>query len=236
MSAAVSIVKLHLTRKSSTFVVPILIILTVAAISVLISLIFWRAGSIPGSDAWVESSRSNPGIFYAFPGFLGYLGIATVATTFPFALTLGATRRAFVVGTLIWNAITAAYIAAILAVLNLIEIATHHWFVGFYIFDVYILGAGNTGKLLLIVFLGVLAVLTIGEVFASAWVRFGAPGPQILAVGVILAVGIVALIIVPQATEIGAAFQSWWLAIAAGGAIALSASGTWLLLRPAVVR
>jgi hypothetical protein len=236
MSAVVSIVKLHLNRKSSTFLVPVTIILTVAAISILISLIFWRAGSQPGSEGWIAGSQSNPGIAYAFPGFLGYLGIATVATTFPFALTLGATRRAFVAGTLIWNAFTAAYIAVILAVLQAIEIATHHWFVGFYIFDIDVLGGGDTVTLLLIVFLGVLTVLTIAEVFASAWVRFGAVGPQVLAVALILVLAAIAIIVVPQAAAAFAAFQPWWLAVAAGVAIALSATGTWLLLRPAIVR
>jgi len=236
MSAVVSTVKLHLNRRAETFIVPLSIAGTVAIISVLIALIFWRSGSQPGSEGWIEGSQSNPGIVYGLAGFLGYLGVAAVATTFPFALTLGATRRAFVAGTLIWNAITAAYVAVILAVLNAIEIATDHWFVGFYIFDIYVLGGGDTLRLLLIVFLGVLATLTVGGVFAAAWVRFGALGPQLVAGGVVLALAIVAIILVPEAAAIAAAFQLWWLAIAAVVAIVLSATGTWLLLRPAIVR
>jgi len=34
----------------------------------------------------------------------------------------------------------------------------------------------------------------------------------------------------------GPAFQIWWLTIAALAAIVLSATGAWLLLRPAIVR
>ena len=236
MSAVVTTVKLHLNRRTETFVVPLLIAGTVAIISVLIALIFWRSGSQPGSEGWIEGSQSSAGIVSGLAGFLGYLGVTAVATTFPFALTLGATRRAFVAGTLIWNAITAAYVAVILAVLNAIEIATNHWFAGFYIFDIYVLGRGDTLRLLLIVFLGVLATLTIGGVFAAAWVRFGALGPQLVAGGVILALAIVAIILVPEAVAIAAAFQLWWLAIVAVVAIVLSATGTWLLLRPAIVR
>ncbi len=236
MSAIVSTVKLHLNRRNPTFIVPLTIIVTVAIISVLISLIFWRAGSQPGSEGWIQGSQSNPGIAYAFPGFLGYLGIATVVTTFPFALTLGATRRAFIAGTLVWNVLIAAYIAAILAMLNAVEIATNHWFVGFYIFDVYVLGGGDTVRLLLIVFLGVLTTLTISEVFAASWIRFGARGPQLIAIGLILALAIAAIILVPQTATIVAAFQPSWLVITAVAAIALSASGTWLLLRPAIIR
>jgi hypothetical protein len=86
------------------------------------------------------------------------------------------------------------------------------------------------------VFLGVLACLTIGGVFAAAWVRFGVRGPQFVAVGVILTVAVTAIILVPDGAAIISAFQLWWLAIAAAAAIALSAIGTWALLRPATVR
>jgi hypothetical protein len=236
MSAIASTVKLHLNQRRSTFLVPLYIAGMVAVISILISLIFWRAGSLPGTSGWIHGSQSNPGIVYALVGFLVYLGVASVATTFPFALTLGATRRAFVAGTLLWDAITAAYIAIIFGILNGVELATNHWFAGFYIFDIYALGAGNTGRLLLIVFLGVLACLTIGGVFAAAWVRFGVRGPQFVAVGVILTVAVTAIILVPDGAAIISAFQLWWLAIAAAAAIALSAIGTWALLRPATVR
>jgi hypothetical protein len=236
MSAVVSAVKLHLNQRRVTFIAPLTIAGMVALISILISLIFWRAGSQPGSTAWINGSQSNPGVAYALVGFLGYAGVASVATTFPFALTLGATRRSFVVGTLLWDAITAAYVAVIFAVLNLLELATQHWFAGFYIFDIYVLGAGDTGRLLLIVFLGTLFSLTVGGVFAAGWVRFGIRGPRLIAVGVILAIGIAAAILVPSAPAIVAAFQLWWLAVAAGAGIVLASVGTWLLLRPAIVR
>jgi hypothetical protein len=236
MSAIISTVKLQLNRRSSTFIVPLAITGAVAVISVLIALVFWRAGSEPGSEGWIQGSQSNPGIVYALLGFLGYLGVATVATTFPFALSLGATRRAFVAGTLIWNALIAAYVAVILAVLNIVEIATNHWFAGFYIFDIYVLGGGDTLRLLAIVFLGVLTTLTIGEVFAASWLRFGPRGPQLLACALILAVAAAAIILVPQAAAIVSGFQLWWLAVAAVIAAALSATGTWLLLRPAIIR
>lgn len=236
MSAVVSTVKFHLNRRTETFVVPLAIAAAVAVISVLIALIFWRSGSQPGTQAWIQGSQSNPGIVYALVGFFGYLGVASVATTFPFALALGATRRAFVAGTFIWNAVTAAYVALILAALNAVEIATDHWFAGFYIFDIHVLGGGDPLRLLPIVFLGVLATLTIGGVFAAAWVRFGARGPQLLAAVVVLALLVAAIILVPQAAAIAAAFHLWWLMVAAIGAVVLSAAGTWLLLRPATVR
>lgn len=236
MSTVVASVKLHLNQRRGTFLVPVMIAAVVAVVSVLISLIFWRGGSQPGTPGWIQGSQSNPGMIYALGGFLVYFGVASVGTTFPFALTLGATRRSFVTGTLVWYAITAAYLALIFATLNLIEIATHHWFAGFYVFDIYALGAGDTGRLLLVVFLGVLTALTLGGVFAASWVRFGARGPQALAVGMIIALGLTVAILVPDAASIFAAFQLWWLAVIAGAIVLLASVGSWLFLRTAIVR
>lgn len=236
MSAVLSTFKLHVNQRSSTFITPLAIAGTVAVVSVVISLIFWRAGSEPGSPEWIQGSQSNPGIFFALTGFLIYFGVASVATTFPFALTLGATRRAFVAGTLAGYAFTAAYIAVMFAVLNALEQLTDHWFVGFYIFDVNVLGAGDTLRLLIIAFLGVITALTLGGVFGAAWVRFGARGPQFVALGIGLVVAVGLMIVIPDAPAIFAAFQAWWLAVAAGVVILLAAVGMWLLLRPATVR
>lgn len=236
MSAVIATVKLHLNKRETTFLVPLYITGLVAFISVLISLVFWRSGSQPRSPGWIEGSQANPGIAYALVGFLVYLGVSSVATTFPFALTLGATRRSFTAGTLVWAAITSAYVATILAVLCLIEQATDHWFVGFYVFDVHVLGAGDVGRLVVTVFLAVLTALTVGGVFASAWVRFGGRGPQLIAFGVVVVLATALIVVVPAAADVAAAFEPWWLAVAAVVAIGLASTGTWLLLRPAAVR
>jgi hypothetical protein len=236
MSTMISTTKLHFNKREVTFGVPLYITGLVAVVSVLISFLFWRAGSLPGTDGWVQGSRSNPGIAYSLAGFLVYLGVQSVATTFPFALTLGATRRAFAAGTFLWAVAVSAYLAVVFAVLTTIEIATDHWFSDFYIFDVYVLGAGDLGLVLPTVFFGVLSMLTIGGVFGAAWLRFGARGPQTVgvSVGVVLAVALI--IVIPSAADILAEFQPWWLAIAATIVVALSSAGTWRLLRSASVR
>jgi len=236
MSSIAPTVKLHLNKREITFLVPLYITLMVTVLSVLIALIFWRSGSQPGSDGWVIGSRNNPGIAYSLPGFLVYLGVQSIATTFPFALTLGATRRAFTAGTLAWAAMVSAYLAIVLAILTVLEIATNHWFTGFYIFDIYILGTGNIPRLLAIVFLGSLTSLTLGGVFAAAWVRFGTNGPRTLgiALGLVIAVG--ALLIVPAWPDLQAAFQLWWLAVTAVVVIAGSSIASWAFLRSATVR
>lgn len=236
MNTTISTTKLHLNKREITFVVPLYITATVAVLSVLVSFLFWRAGSEPGTPGWVQGSQNNPGLAYALAGFLGYLGVQSVATTFPFALTLGSTRRGFVGGTLIWGVALSAYLTLVLSALTLVEIATDHWFTGFYIFDVDVLGAGDFSQLIPSVFLGVLSVLSVGGAFGASWVRFGAKGPQWVSVGVgaVLILGLI--LVLPSADDILAAFQLWWLAVVAGCVIAVSCVGNWLLLRGATVR
>lgn len=236
MSAILSTTKLHLNKRESTFVVPLYITGMVAVVSVLISLLFWRSGSLPGTAGWIEGSQFNPGMAYALPGFLVYFGVQAIATTFPFALTLGTTRRSFVGGTLLWAIIVSLYLTAVFAVLTTLELVTNHWFAGFYVFDIYVLGAGNFGLLIPIVFLATLSLLTIGGVFGASWIRFGARGPQLIGIGTAVVVIVALIIAVPSAGAIFAAFQLWWLAVLAAVVIALSSIGTWLMLRTAIVR
>src|SRR5690625_4230644 len=236
MTAITPAVKLHLNKREQTFAVPVYITATVALISLVISLLFWRAGSVPGSTDWVQSSRSNPGIAWALAGFLGYLGVQSVATTFPFALTLGTTRRSFVLGTLAWAVLTSAYLTVLFALLATVELATDHWFVGFHIFDVHVLGAGELTRLIPTVFLGALTLFAIGGVFAAAWVRYGNRGPVFLGSGVALALIAALAAVMPWIETIANAFALWWLALAAAVVVALASSGMWLMLRSASVR
>jgi hypothetical protein len=236
MSATVSVLKLHANKREMTFLVPLYITGLVAIVSVLISFLFLRAGSVPGTEGWIEGSRNNQGMLWSLTGFLVYMGVQSIATTFPFALTLGATRKAFVSGTLLWSVATSAYLAAVFAILLTIEKATGHWFAGYYIFDVYVLGAGELSKLIPIVFLGSLFAFTVGGVFGAIWLRLGSRGPVLLAVAIALVLVLALVIILPQGKQIMAAFQLWWLAVAAVTVIVVSALGSWSLLRSAIVR
>ncbi|MBB5633852.1 hypothetical protein BKA04_002075 [Cryobacterium mesophilum] len=236
MTAIMPTTRLHLNKREITFLVPLYITGTVALISVLISLLFLRSGGVPGSADWIAGSQLNPGMAYALPGFLVYLGVQSVATTFPFALTLGSTRRSFVGGTLLWAVIASAYLTAIMTVLTLIELATDHWFSNFYIFDIAVLGAGDLTRLIPIVFLSTLSMLTIGGVFGASWIRFGGRGPQFIGVGLAIVIIVALIVILPAAPTIIAAFQVWWLAVLAAVVILLSSIGMWLILRTAIVR
>ena len=227
------VLQLHFLQVGLWLVRPLLVMAFAFVVTAVIAAVFWRLGSLPGSGEWVETSRNNPAMFWALPGLLGYLGVQMVSLTFPIALSLGTTRRAFIFGTLLTQASIAAYIAAVLLVLLLIEVSTGHWFVDLYVIDVNILGAGDPLRLLMIAFLGTLLVLSMGAAFSAAWVRFGTAGPMALLAGSIVSLGLIAFAVAPV---IASTFEPWWLVAAAVTMIALSAAAQYLCLLRASVR
>jgi hypothetical protein len=235
-ASPLTVFRLHYAKRVMMFGVPLYILLGVLAFSAIISLVFWRAGSEIGSEMWVQGSRNNQGMLWAFIGFMVYMGVQSVATTFPLGLSLGSTRRSFTLGTLLSHVALAAYLAAITGAVFLIEMATDHWFVGFYLTDVIILGDGDLGRLLAIQFLTVLTSLSLGAVFAAVWVRFGNRGTTLMSLGLGLVLAAALVVLVPYLPQIADAFELWWLAVAAVAVIALSALTEYACLRRASVR
>lgn len=236
MNRTLKVTRLHLNKLSSFLVAPLGIVAVVMVVSIIIALAIQRGGSPVDSASYVEGARWNSGIVWSLPGFLIYYGVQAVATTYPFGLALGSTRRDFILGTTVANILQAAYVASLLVVLLGIELATDHWFMSVYVLDVNALGAGNPWILMASVFLGVLFCLTIGGLFGSIWVRFGPKGPAIagLALGVVMAVAL--LILAPNLVELISAITAQGLAIAAVAVIVVALGGTWLAMRRASVR
>ncbi|UCR89800.1 hypothetical protein [Mycetocola spongiae] len=234
-STALDVLRLHYVRRKLMFGMPVFTIILTLLISGVITFIFYRLGSTPGSAEWIQGSRSNPAMLWALGGFFGYLGVQSVATTFPFALSLGSTRRNFSLGTLLSHVLTAAYAALLLLAALGLEKLTNQWFSHAYLVDVYILGGGDPVRLVAIVFLGVLTVLSLGGVFGAAHVRFGTRGPLLLGAGLVIILGLLAGILLPILLESGL-FTLGWLAAAAGITIVLACIGNYVLLRSASVR
>ncbi|WP_244301228.1 hypothetical protein [Leucobacter insecticola] len=176
MNRTLKVTRLHLNKIGHFAGIPPQILGMVMLVSIVIALAFQRAGSAPGSFDYIDGARWNSGVVWSLPGFLIYYGVQTVASTYPFALAVGVTRRSFVLGTIVANALQAAYIAILLVILLGIELATGHWFMSVYVLDVYTLGSGNPLVLGATAFLGVMFCLTVGGFFAAIWVRFGPKG------------------------------------------------------------
>ena len=236
MNRTLKVTRLHLNKLSSYLVAPLGIVAVVMVVSIIIALAIQRGGSPVDSASYVEGARWNSGIVWSLPGFLIYYGVQAMATTYPFGLALGSTRRDFILGTMLANVLQAAYIAIVLVILLGIELATDHWFMSVYVLDVNALGAGNPWVLMATVFLGVLFCLTIGGLFGAIWVRFGPKGPAIfgLALGVVFAVAL--LILAPNLVELLSGITTQGLAFTALGIVIVALGSTWLAMRRASVR
>ncbi|PRI12441.1 hypothetical protein [Leucobacter massiliensis] len=237
MTRILKVTRLHLNKLSSFAIVPVFILAFVFVLSVVIQFAVMRATGVPASaPEYIEGARWNQAAVWSLPGFLVYYGVQAVATTYPFALALGTTRRNFVLGTMLANVLQALYMAVLMMALLGIELASGHWFMGLYVFDVYLLGAGNLAVLGLSAFLGVWFFLTAGGLFGAMWVRFGNRGPAILGIVLGLALAIALLVLAPRLGDIVSGLSRGALSIVALAVIAVSLAGTWLAMRRASVR
>lgn len=236
MNRVINVTRLHFTKVATALLTPLGIIGVVWVVSLIIALALQRAGLDPAYPEYEVGARNNMGIMWSLPGFLIYYGVQAVSTTFPFALAVGTTRRSYVAGTAIANLLHSAYVSLTLAVMLLLELATNHWFFDLYVFDVYVLGAGNVWTLLATSFIGVFFCLTIGGLFGAIWVKFGPRGPLVLGLALGLSLAIALLIAVPYFGEILAWLTGFKLALIVLGLVVLALVGTWACMRRTSVR
>lgn len=236
MKTTASVFKLHFAKREEALLAPLGSILITLVITAIISFVLQRSGLDSSSPDYAAGARSNPGMMYALPGFLVYLGVQAVATTFPFAMSLGSSRSSFAKGTALTFVTLAAYVTAVMTVLLALEKLTNQWFAGIYALDVYVLGAGDFGLLIPIVFFASLAFMSIGSAFGAVYVRYQARGP--LAMGLLLALLIAgaALLLVPYFEEIIAGFNLWWGILLGTTICGVSLMGMRLALGRASVR
>lgn len=236
MKNSLRVVRLQMNKPDVTFMVPAAIVLLVLAVTAIIAFAMQRGGFDPASPDYADGARWNMGMVWSLPGFLVYFGVQAAATTFPFALALGSTRRAHVLGTAMANLVTSAYVALIMLVLLGVELVTGHWVFGVYALDTHWFGAGDPWTLFTTAFLGTFVCTSIGGLFGAVWVRYGSRGPTVLGLALALALAVLILVYAPQFAQIAAAVTRPVLAAVAIGIALLSVLGTWLAMRSAAVR
>ena len=236
MKHITQVTRLHMNKPEAMFRTPAFIISLVLVITMIISFALQRAGLDPQNPAYADGARSNFAVAYALPGFLVYYGVQAVSTTFPFALALGTTRRAYVLGTALANLILSVFVSAMMTVLLWIELATNHWFFGSYALDNYALGAGDAWVLAVTTFLGTFVAVSVGGFFGAIWVRFGTKGPIIAGVVLGLLLVLLVLLIAPNFIEIVTSITRFDLAIGAIAVALVALIGTWVTMRRAAVR
>lgn len=229
-ASPVDVVALQYGNRNRMIGVPLYILGAVVLLSLAISLVVLRAGGD------LEGADYNASVLWSVLGYTVAIGVQTTATSFPFALALGSTRRTFVLGALLTSVVQAAIVSATAVVLLGMELVTGGWFIGAKIVSTVLLGGGDPLLLAGVMLLGTLTALSIGGVFGAAWVRYGAMGPLALSLGTAL-VGVLALLLVGgRLVAVAEAFEPWWLAVAGATLIGLSMIGQYLLLRRASVR
>lgn len=235
MNTAIKTLRLHYTKREILLLVPLYILGLVLLVTLLVFLVLQRVGIEPSLD--IEAARThNLAIMWSLPGFLVYLGVQSVATTFPFGLALGADRRGYALGTLLTHATLALYLTTAISLLLLIELATNHWFIGAYVFDVHVIGGGRLQYLVPIVFLAALTLFSIGGAFGASWLRLGSKGPLLIGGGMLIVILLALLALAPALPQIVAAFEAWWLAVLAGVLTVLAVIAEYAFLRRAAVR
>lgn len=236
MKPLMNVTKMHLNKPQMMFSAPAQIVGTVMVVTALISLILQRADVFGGMGGYLGVMQQNNALVFALPGFLIYYGVQAIATTYPFALALGATRRSYVWGTALANIILSAYVALLLLVLLGLELATDHWFANIYAMDVSVLGNGNPLVLVVTAFLLTFASVSIGGFFGGVWVRFGSKGPLLTALVLAIVVAGLLFLVVPFSQEIIAAITRPLLAAVGLAVTLLALVGTWIVMRRASVR
>lgn len=236
MNRITKVTRFHLVKGLEFFVVPLAILLIVVAVSIVVALAIQRTGADTSSADYIAGAKMNMGIVWSLPGFLIYYGVQAISTSYPLALTLGTTRRNFVLGTFLANVIQSLCIAVGLVILLGLELVTNHWFMSVYVLDTYFVGNGNPLILFITGFLGVLVCLTLGGFFGAVWVRFGPRGPLVvgLALGVLLAIA--TLLVAPRIGEFFAAITGAKMALTAAILLVVALIGTWTAMRRASVR
>lgn len=183
-----------------------------------------------------------------YTGSLSYLFIyqAVVAVqlmnlSFGYALGVSSTRRDFFLGSGLFFVIHAAQFTAGIVLLTYIEQWTNGWGVGGHMFQTVYLGTGPLGQRLFTVFFGLLAVLFVGSIFGSVFVRWRAYGLYAV-FGILLFVLLAALAVITF-THGWAAVGDWFVNNRALGVVAWSIPVTalcaligFLALRRAVPR
>lgn len=236
MTRALEVFRLHYIKRYMMLIVPAAIMALVVIVTVLIALIAQRLGVDTSSAEWTQGIKQNGGAIWSSPGFFVYLGVQAISTTFPFGMALGTTRKAYAAGSALFFVVQSTYVALLGAVLFGIERLTNGWFVHGYVFDVLMLGNGNLGKLMLMLFAISFLSLSIGAVFGSLFVKAGSKGPLILALVFVLVIALLLLVLAPQLGSIVRAATLPGVALVLIALAVVATGGQYLGLRSATVR
>jgi len=209
MSRIANVVRLQFVNRQTFVGIPLMILGSAFVLSLAILAL------VPYTDVKYAGGAAGAPMWY-----IGVVGAQALTLTFPFALSLGVTRREFHLGTLLTAAATAMGLAAIYCIIAIVEGATNGWGMNSY-FSWPFLGADKLGTSFLAYFTATMLLFSIGYLGAAVAKRWGA---AILVFSIIVLVAVLALAIT-LATRNGTLpdILAWFagLGIAGGAGLAL---------------
>ncbi|HEY4152773.1 MAG TPA: ABC transporter permease [Pseudolysinimonas sp.] len=219
-----NVVRLHLGNPYTTIVLPWIILGIILAIN----LVIWALIAIGthGQDA-ADASKgfSYSGSSFYIAVYMMIVAVQAVSITFPFALSYGATRRDYWLGTSLTFVLLSAMYAIGFTILGVIERATNGWGLGGRMFTPIYFGDTWLQRLL-ICFFGLLFFFFVGSSLAAVWVRWKATGMVVFftTVAALLLGGIAWL-------TLSNSWIGFWTALAAAGPLGIA---SWLLVPAAI--
>lgn len=211
MNDALKVMKLQLAKRGQTLVPTVAVPLGVSAVILTVFAILMS--SLPAGEVQ-RAASSGAGIHQAvFWGLFGF-GVVSMATSYPIARALGASRSGYTLGTLAYFLVVAVMVVVLMAVLYLVEVATNHWFIGVHLTDTPILGGGGLVALAALALPGALFASCFGAVFGAVWLRFGTIGPWVAGFIVVVLASAGVIVFVLNIGTLGPWLTTWTIALA----------------------
>lgn len=209
LNRARAVAHMHLVDRVTLFVMPF----AICGAAFVLNIVLWMFVPVDGR---------NTGAVASLPCFVLAAAALAVTRGLPFALGMGASRRAFVLGTGLTGVVLAVVMGTVCAVLRRLEELTGGWGRQGHFFDYPWLHESSWFVVWLMLMLGIGACFALGALAASVWARFGIIAMVVGGPVVVLVLG--GLVVLTSAQHWWGNVWSWF-----GDQTPLSTSG-WLLL------
>lgn len=203
-----AVFRLHFVNVSTTIAVPWMIMGFIFLVNLAIWAIIFSTVTSASDRADVEQGLSWSGASSFIFVYMAVVAIQAINLTFPFAQGYSVTRRDFFLGTSIAFVALAAFYAAGLTALSVLEDATNGWGLGGRMFTSIYFGVGPWYTRFVLYFVLLLFFFFVGAAFATVFVRWKANGMiALFATITVLLVAVGALITL---TESWPAVGTWF--------------------------
>jgi hypothetical protein len=160
LNRALAVAHMHLVDRVTLFVMPF----AICASAFVLNIVLWMFVPVDGRNTGAASSLHF---------FVLAAAVLAVLRGLPFALGMGASRRAFVLGTSLTGLVLAGAMGTALAILRRIEEVSNGWGRQGHFFDFPWMHQSSWFVVWVMLMLSIGACFAVGALMASIWARFG---------------------------------------------------------------